>query len=137
MTARGFTVLEEHWTNRAENGCSPIAVSDGFDQKIYAIVPAPEKSVLFSFEVAEERPRGDVGLFGDIRDGNAVESLFSVEAQGRLDQSLARLLFLPRSEAHFSLAHHSSVALAAILHWCKYAGVQQYESNWRHSRSWR
>jgi hypothetical protein len=58
------------------------------------VVAPPQKNVLLGFEVPEEGARRDFSHSRDLGDGDALESLFSIEAHRRIDQRLAGATFL-------------------------------------------
>jgi hypothetical protein len=107
---RRFAVLQQDWPDRSQYRLPSITFMDCAHDAFQTFVAPPQKNVLLGFEVPEEGARRYFSLSRDLGDGDALESLLSIEAHSRIDQRLAGATLFGLSEPESGLTHHQSVS---------------------------
>src|ERR687888_143573 len=90
--------VEDEAAERGENRDSDFAVSHGGDHRLLELLEAMVEELGLAGEVVVDRLRVDVGLAGDLGDGDGVEAALEEELASGVSDQLPRALLLALAE---------------------------------------
>src|SRR5919197_2310182 len=90
--------VEDEATERGQNRHSGLPLSHGIDHRLLELQEAVVEELGLAGEVVVDRLRVDVGLVGDLGDGDRVEAALEEELAGGVGDQLPRALLLALAE---------------------------------------